>query len=147
MIVLDIVMRFLHILSAVALIGGALAWRLGMLPALEPLSPEARGKVGNAMAAAWRPFMFTAMGALLVSGIYHYMEIKNPPAAWHAVIGVKFLLVLHVFAVGFLVTGQNGSDQNKDKRARQLTGIMISGVIIVALAAVLHYLSGSGSGI
>jgi hypothetical protein len=138
MIVLDIVMRFLHILSAVALIGGALAWRLGTMPALEPLSPEVRGRLGNAFASAWRPFMFSAMGGLLISGIYQYMGIKNPPPAWHAVIGVKFLLVLHIFAVGFLVSGQNN-----EKRSRQLTGIVISGVIIVALGAVLRYLSGS----
>jgi hypothetical protein len=60
------------------------------------------------------------------------------PPAWHAVIGVKFLLVLHIFAVGFLATGQNN-----EKRSRQLTGIVISGVVVVALGAVLRYLSSS----
>jgi hypothetical protein len=136
MMIVDIVMRFLHILSAVTLIGGVLAWRLGTMPALEPLSAEMRTKVGNAIAASWRPIMLTAMGGLLISGIYQYMNVKNPPAAWHAVIGVKFLLVLHVFAVGFLATAQNN-----EKRSRQLTGVAISGVVIVALAAVLRYLS------
>jgi hypothetical protein len=136
MMIVDIVMRFLHILSAVALVGGALAWRLGMMPALEPLSGEMRTKLGNAVAAAWRPIMFSAMGGVLVSGIYQYVGVKNPPPAWQAVIGVKFLLVLHVFAVGFIVTGRNN-----EKRSRQLTGIVISGVVIIALAAVLRYLS------
>jgi uncharacterized membrane protein len=136
MMVLDLVMRFLHILSAVTLVGGTLAWRLGMVPALAPLATDVKAKVGNAIAASWRPWMLSAMGGLLVSGIWQYMSVKNPPSAWHAVIGVKFLLVLHIFAVGFLVT-----QQNNEKRARQLTGIVISGVIVVALAAVLRYLS------
>jgi hypothetical protein len=139
MVILDIVMRFLHILSAVALIGGVLAWRLGIIPALAPLNADVRTKVGNSVAAAWRPFMFSAMGGALISGLYQYMQMKNPPPAWHAVIGVKFLLVLHVFAVGFIASGENN-----EKRARQLTGILISGVVIVALGVVLRYLSSPG---
>jgi hypothetical protein len=123
--ILDIVMRFLHIFSAVAIVGGALAWKVGYVP-----------ERGNAMAAAWRPIMLSAMGGLLISGIYQFMNVKNPPPAWHMVIGIKFLLVLHVFAVGFLVTGQNN-----EKRSRQLTGIVISGAVIVALGAVLRNLS------
>lgn len=137
--ILDIVMRFLHIASAVTLIGGVLAWRFGTMAAVSPLASELRTKVDNAMAAAMRPVMFSAMGGLLISGIYNYMGKKDVPPAWHAVMGVKFLLVLHIFAVGFLATGPNN-----EKRARQLTGIAISGVAVVALAAVLRYLSTPG---
>jgi len=136
--ILDIVMRFLHILSAVTLVGGALLWRFGTIPALEPLSADVKTKVGNAVAAAWRPVILTAMVGVLLSGMYQYMNMKNVPSAWHAVIGVKFLGVLHLFAVGFLVTGQNN-----EKRSRQLTGIVISGVLVIILAAVLRYLSSS----
>ena len=133
---LDIIMRFLHILSAVTLLGGALAWRLGAIPAIEPLAAETKTKVGNAIAASLRPVVLTAMALLLVSGLYQYMTVANKTTAWNAVIGVKFLGVLHIFAVGFLVTGQNN-----EKRSRQLTGVSISGVIVVALAAVLRSLS------
>jgi len=129
-------MRFLHILSAVTLIGGALAWRLGAIPAIEPLAAETKTKVGNAIAASLRPAVLTAMALLLVSGLYQYMMVANKTTAWNAVIGVKFLGVLHIFAVGFLVTGQNN-----EKRSRQLNGVIISGVIVVALAAVLRSLS------
>lgn len=134
---LDILIRFLHIFSAVALVGGAVAWRFGALPAIEPLAADTKTKVGNAIAAALRPILLTAMALLLISGLYQYMTVADKTPAWHAVIGVKFLLVLHIFAVGFLVTGQNNP-----KRSRQLTGVVISGVIVVALAAVLRSLSG-----
>ena len=107
-----------------------------MIPATAPLGDDMRTRIGNAIAAAWRPVFFTAVGGILLSGIYNYMNKTGMPPAWHAVIGVKFLLVLHVFAVGFLVTGPNNA-----KRSRQLTGIVISGVVIVALSAVLRSLS------
>ena len=132
----NIVMRFLHIVSVVTLLGGFIAWRLAMIPATAPLGDDMRTRIGNAIAAAWRPVFFTAVGGILLSGIYNYMNKTGMPPAWHAVIGVKFLLVLHVFAVGFLVTGPNNA-----KRSRQLTGIVISGVVIVALSAVLRSLS------
>ena len=133
---INILMRFLHIVSVVTLLGGFIAWRLAMIPAIGPLGDDMRTKLGNAVASAWRPVFFTAVGGALVSGIYNYMNKTGMPPAWHAVIGVKFLLVLHVFAVGFLVTGPNNA-----KRSRQLTGLTISGVVIVALSAVLRWLS------
>jgi len=43
--------------------------------------------------------------------------------------------VLHVFAVGFLIV-----KPKNPKRARQMTGIAISGVIIIAISAVLRQL-------
>ena len=133
---LNIVMRFLHIISAIALLGGAIAWRFAVVPSTAALAPDMRSKLGNAMAAAWRPVFFSAAAGLLLSGIYNYMNKGNVPPLWHALIGVKFLLVLHVFAVGFIVTGPNN-----EKRSRQLTGIVISGVVIVILGAVLRSLS------
>lgn len=133
---INILMRFLHIVSVVTLLGGFIAWRLALIPATEPLATDMRAKLGNAVAAAWRPVFFTATGGILISGIYNYMNKTGMPPAWHAVIGVKFLLVLHVFAVGFIVTGPDNA-----KRSRQLTGILISGVVIVALSAVLRSLS------
>jgi hypothetical protein len=56
--------------------------------------------------------------------------------AYHAVIGVKFLLVLHVLAAGFLATRASSP-----KRRRQAAGAAITGFIILALSAVLRKLS------
>lgn len=133
---INVVMRFLHIISAVALLGGVIAWRFAVIPATEPLTADMRSKIGNAVAAAWRPVFFVSAGGLLLSGIFNYVNKGNVPAAWHAFIGVKFLLVLHVLAVGFLATMPNN-----EKRSRQLTGVVISGVVIVILGAILRSLS------
>ena len=77
---LNIFMRFLHILSAIALAGGALAWRFAVIPATEPLSSDTRGKVGDAIARAWRPFVLTAIAGLLISGTYNFLRKTNPAA-------------------------------------------------------------------
>jgi hypothetical protein len=126
-------MRFLHIVSAVTLIGGILAWRFGMMPAIGALAEDTRRKVDNAFAAAWQPTVLCAIAGLLVSGIYNFLHKTGLTPAYHAVIGIKFLLALHVFAVAVLATRADNP-----KRTRQLTGVALSGVLIVLLSAVLR---------
>jgi hypothetical protein len=133
---LNIFMRFLHIVSAIALAGGAMSWRFAAIPATEPLATETRGKVGDAMARAWRPFVLFAIAGILISGTYNFLRKTNLPSAYHAVFGIKILLALHVFAVLFLAT-----KPGNQKRARQLTGVVISAVAIVLLSAVLRWLT------
>ena len=61
MAVLTIFMRFLHIVSAITLVGGALMWRYAAIPAMAPLAEDTRSKLGNAIAAAWKPFVLSAI--------------------------------------------------------------------------------------
>jgi uncharacterized membrane protein len=136
---LNILMRILHIFSAVLLAGGAIAWRYGAIPAAEPLGDDVRRKVGDAMARAWRPFVLFAIAGILISGTYNLMRKIATVAllpAYHAIIGIKILLALHVLAVMFLVTRPGN-----EKRARQLTGVVFSAVLIVVLSAVLRWLT------
>lgn len=129
-------MRFLHIVSAITLVGGVLAWRFAAIPATDALASETRDKVGNAMAAAWRPFLILAIAGLLISGTYNFLHKTGLTPAYHAVFGIKIMLALHVFAAAYLATGAHNA-----KRSRQLLGVAISGVTIVILSAVLRWLS------
>src|SRR5579862_8473895 len=133
---LAILMRFLHTISAITLLGGVLAWRFGAIPSHEPLAAETRTKVSDAMASAWRPFVWLATGGLLISGLYNFLTKTGLTPVYHAIFGVKVLLALHVFAAAILAAQPGNA-----KRARQLTGVAISGVCIVILSAVLRWLS------
>jgi hypothetical protein len=135
MTALGIFMRFLHIISAITLLGGIFAWRFGAIPATAALASETRVKVGDAIASTWRPFVISAIIGLLLSGIYNFLSKTGLTPAYHAVIGIKILLALHVFAAAILAARPNNG-----KRERQLTGVAISGVIIVILSAVLRWL-------
>jgi uncharacterized membrane protein len=136
MAVLTIFMRFLHIVSAITLVGGALTWRYAAIPAMAPLAEDTRSKLGDAIAAAWRPFVLSAIAGVLISGIFNFLRKTGLTPAYHAVFGIKILLALHVFAVFFIATRADNP-----KRSRQLTGVAISGVIIVILSAVLRWLT------
>jgi hypothetical protein len=128
--------RALHILCAVTLVGGVMAWRFAAIPAEAALAEETRTKTGNATAVAWRPWILTAVAGLLISGVYNFLHKAGLTPVYHAIFGVKILLALHVFAAAILAARPNNA-----RRKRQLTGVVASGVIIVILSAVLRALT------
>lgn len=132
---LNVLMRWLHITSVVVLIGGVLYARLVVAPAVASLGAGEQEALGDAMAARFRSLLYLAVLFLLASGIYNlFLNLGRGPV-YQSLLGIKMLLALHVFAVGFLIV-----KPKNPKRTRQLTGIMISGVIIIVISAVLRQL-------
>jgi uncharacterized membrane protein len=128
--------RTLHVLSAITLLGGVLAWRFAAIPAENAFAADTRAKLGNAIAGAWRPWVLTAVAGLIVSGIYNFLHKTGLTPAYHAIFGIKILLALHVFAAVILA-----ARPGNQRRSRQLTGVVVSGIIIVILSAVLRGLT------
>jgi putative copper export protein len=129
--VLNITMRWLHISSMTILVGGLLFLWIGF--------DEGDGPVAARAAGAYRPLFLTAAALVLISGIYNFLYKMNHTTltpAYHAVFGVKFLLVLHILAAGFLATRASNP-----KRRRQAAGAAITGFAILLLSAVLRKLS------
>jgi len=77
--------------------------------------------------------MAAAVAGLLVSGIYNILSNPGHTVKYHIFLGVKLLLVMHVFAAAWLIV-QPG---NK-RRARQMLGAMLSGLCIIAISAYLR---------
>ena len=124
--------RWLHLSSVATLIGGILYARFVLHPASSTLAPADRTGLENQAGRRFRPLVFAAMALLVASGAYNFV-VKHPMTVrYHALFGVKMLLVLHVFAVAILATGPNNP-----RRARQLFGAAVSGVIIILISAYL----------
>ena len=130
--ILTALMRWVHLSSVVTLLGGVLYARFVMTPASLGLSPDARTTLDEAAAARFRPVMFTAIAGLVLSGIYNYLLKPGHPVLYHMLFGIKMLLVLHVFSIAILVTAPKNS-----RRARQLFGAAISGLVIILISACL----------
>lgn len=136
--VLAVFMRFLHMSSVVALIGGFIYARLAVWPALACFGAAESPALIEAMAARFRGMLYVLLGTTLLSGLYNYLSKSAYPPHYHMLIGIKFLFVLHIFAVAVLYSLPNADPA---KRKRWLTGIAISGLIIIAISADLRWLS------
>jgi uncharacterized membrane protein len=130
---LQVIMRWLHIASVVTLIGGILYWRLALTPAASGLAPETRDALAGNAASAFRPIAFVAMAFLLISGIYNILSAPGHSVLYHTLLGIKLLLVAHVFAVTILIV-----QPKNPRRTRMLTGVMISGLTIILISAYLR---------
>jgi uncharacterized membrane protein len=131
--VLLVLMRWIHIASMATLIGGLLFGRLVMAPAIATLAADARESLASAAATRFRPFVFAAIGGLVVSGTFNLLTTTGHRPIYHMLLGVKLLLALHVFAVSILIV-----QPKNPRRVRMMTGTLISGAIILAIAAWLR---------
>jgi len=121
--IFPIAMRWLHLASVMVLLGGIF---------------YARFAVGD-LAPGFKPLAYGAIGGILVSGLYIFVSKGPVPANYQMWFGIKMLLALHVFAVTILYKGQ---DKNQDKKKlRMLTGAVITGGLIVAIAGYLRWMT------
>jgi hypothetical protein len=114
--VLPIFMRWLHIASVVVLLGGVFYARV----------------VSGELSKNFKPIGFAAIGGLLLSGIYNFVTKPSYPPTYQMWFGIKMLLALHIFAVVILYRGG---------KPRSLTGVVISGALVLFIAGYLRWIS------
>ena len=114
--VLSIGARWLHLASVAVLLGGTFYARMA----------------AGEMAESFKKWAYVAIGAILVSGIYNFMSKSSIPPHYHMWFGIKILLALHVFAATILY---------RKGKQRSLTGIVISGAVIIFISEVLRWIS------
>ncbi|HWB95310.1 MAG TPA: hypothetical protein VG672_01370 [Bryobacteraceae bacterium] len=130
---LNVIMRCLHIGSVVALIGGMFYACFIMRPGLNVLPPESRDAAAEKSAARFRPLVYAAIAALLLSGAFNIITNSGHTAYYHALLGLKLLLVAHIFAVAILVVRPKAP-----RRARLMGGAAISGLVVILISAYLR---------
>jgi uncharacterized membrane protein len=135
---LGILMRWIHIVSMAAALGGAIYVRLILKPAGGVLKPEDREALSEAAAARFRPWAILIALALPASGLYTFFTKPTFPAGYHMWFGIKVLLALHVLAVLVLNTlpGRGAA-----KRMRAAAGAIVSALAIVAISGFLRWIS------
>jgi len=136
--VLAVCMRWIHITSIVTLIGGFIYARFAVTPVLATLGESEAGRLSRRIVESFRPLLYTVLATAFGSGLFNYFNKASYPPHYHMWFGIKFLFVLHIFAVAILYTLPDASEA---KRSRWLTGMVISGLIVIAISAYLRWLS------
>jgi putative copper export protein len=140
-LIVDLLLRWAHILGAAILVGGALFWRCAVLPARPELSDETRAGVAAALRSRWSKLVMLSSGLLLVSGLINFMTIVTqyeipkehfPGSLYHMLFGVKFLLALAVFALASLLAGRSSAAE----RMRRNEKFWLNCTVALAIAIV-----------
>jgi hypothetical protein len=131
-------MRWIHIASVVALIGGFIYARFVLAPALASLPTAERELVGSKSVGSFRPLLIAVLLTALGSGAYNYATKSSYPPTYHMWMGIKLLLVLHITASAILYSVRQS---NEAKRKRTELSVVISGLVVIGIADYLRYLS------
>jgi uncharacterized membrane protein len=141
--ILPLVMRWLHNLAAITMLGGVIFARFALHPAV---AAELSGEAGKSFLAAvrgrWGKVVHVAILVLMVSGIYNVVQtIGDRPAIYHPIFGIKFLLALAVFFLAIALTGRSAATQKiRDNGGTWLTVVLVLGVTIVCLSGFLKFI-------
>ena len=144
---LNVLMRWLHVTSAVTAIGSLLLMRFAVVPALigRPNAAELYG----AVQAGLKKVLHSALGLALLTGCYNFMiaseayrRVKEHQpdlgrlATYHPVMGIKILLSLILF--GAAIALLKPAEALPETKKGPLTVNVVLGLIILLLAAYLR---------
>ena len=116
--ILGLVFRWLHIVSAIAVVGGLMFMRFALLPAVSDVAEPQRRELQEAIRRRWAKVVMAAIGFLLISGFYNfvvlYLSWKSWPEAWRTgpahtyqmLFGIKFILAIVVFFISSALAGR-----------------------------------------
>lgn len=107
----EVLSRWIHVGTAIVLIGGTCFMRFVLLPsARATLTEESHEALREAVRNRWKRFVHLGIALLLISGSYNYIKAmpghKGVPL-YHALIGIKILLALAVFFLGSALVGRS----------------------------------------
>lgn len=135
---IDYLSRFVHVATAITLVGGSVFTLLVLLPAAKLLSPETHSQLAQGVASRWKRIVHLGILLFLVSGFYNYyraIDVHRGDGLYHMLVGSKMLLALGVFFIASALVGRSaGLAGIRAQRGRWLT-------ILVALATLIVLIS------
>lgn len=135
-LILSIAARWLHIGSAIMLLGGTICLRFVVHPVLRDQPKELR----DAIRGRFKKFVHGGIAGLLLSGGYNYFKAipsHRGDGLWHAMVDTKIVLALGVFFIASVLVGRSkGTQKFRDNAGKWMAIAVILGLLIVALSGV-----------
>jgi len=141
-----LILRYMHILGAIALMGGTIFMRFALAPVVAGMEPMAKADFHEKVRRRWAKYVALAAALLLVSGLinlilagrYQFESVLGMGKGYHMVVGIKFLLSLPIFFIASMLTGRGQAAKRFQANARTwmnvnlalaLTMVLIGGVL------------------
>lgn len=137
---IDIVSRWVHVGTAIVLVGGLFFMRFVLGPAAAQLSENEHAKLRELIMTTWKRFVHGGIALFIVTGFYNYLVVLGPQhkgdKLYHALLGTKILLAFAVFLLSSALVGRSKAFAGMRSNPRLWQGI------ILVLAALIIGISG-----
>ena len=140
---LNLVMRWAHVGTAIVVLGGAIFLRFVLMPAATAvLKEDAHQALRERLMGAWKKVIHAGIGLFLLSGLYNYLAVMAPlhkgDGRYHMLLGIKILLALGVFFISSALVGRSAAFAGLRKDSRKWLAVSIFlALIIVAISGFL----------
>ena len=145
---LDLILRWMHIIGAIMLVGSTIFMRTAYLPAKQLSEFEPKPEFAEWLRVAWSRMVMLSSGQLLISGLIGFVllmkryEISKeafPGSAYQMIFGIKFLLALVIFFLAAALSGRSGLAQKLRQREKfWLTLNMVLAITVVLVAGIMR---------
>jgi len=141
--VVDILSRWVHVGTAIVILGGSVFMRFVLMPAAAQLPDEEHQALRERVMGRWRKFIMAGIMLLLLSGFYNYIAIaipahKGQQGPYHMLMGIKILLAFVVFFFASALAGRSkGLEPIRQNAGRWLAVTILLSAVVVAIAGYL----------
>ena len=137
----QLLLRYMHILGAIALMGGTIFMRFALRPVVVTLPPEIKAEIHEQVRRRWSKFVMGASALLLISGIanlilagqFEFKPIFGLEKGYHIVVGIKFLLALPIFLIAALMTGRSAAAKKVQANAELWMTVNLTLALLMVL--------------
>ncbi len=139
--IFELILRWIHILAAIVLVGGTFYQRFALVPALLSTSSN-EPAVSEACRDRWSKWVMASSGLLLVTGLFNAIQMIQgydfEGAMYHGLVAVKLVIALAIFWISAVLAGRSSlAQQFREKAVFWLTVNVVLSVLIVCLAGVM----------
>lgn len=139
--VLPVLSRWIHVGTAIVLLGGAAFQRFVLMPAARELPETDHDRLRAAVRSRWKIFVHAGIFVLLATGFFNYLFAWTPAKIWklyHPLMGVKILLALAVFLIASALIGRSKAFEGmRAKSGTWMLVMVLLGAVIVGISGYL----------
>ncbi len=140
MMALDFSMRFLHIATAICLVGGSVFVAYVLAPAANiSIEQDQHDKLRAAIGQRWKWFVHLGITLFLITGFYNYYQAiprHKGDGLYHAFLGTKILLALFVMFIASALAGRSKAfEAMRNRRGLWLNILVLTAAVVIALSS------------
>jgi uncharacterized membrane protein len=142
-----LILRYMHILGAIMLMGGTIFMRFALAPVVAGLDSVTKASLHEQVRGRWSKFVMLAAGLLLVSGLtnlalagrYTYEPVLGV-LSYNMVVGIKFLLALPIFFFASLLAGRSATAKKFQANATTWMNVnLVLALVMVLIGGTLKF--------
>jgi len=137
--IFELLFRWLHLLTAILLVGGIFSQRFALIPALAVLDEKQREELKSAYRAHWSKIVMLASSLLLLSGIVNSIRIllgyEFASDTYVLLLATKMMISLGIFWISAMLAGRSLSARQIQQNSKLWLNLNVALAIAVVCIA------------